>query len=546
MNALYVTGVNFYGILIHTLLYMCLTYTIMILSKKIEMSFIIVNVCEWLFGVISVLKIEMRGQEFVPWDLSLTNSLFELSGFVQLTSEVIIDIIIQTFFIIAITITQIYVFKEFCELPKKAGKVFLLILSSVVLILFPLKYKMVDMKYIVPEKKGFENFGPHRGINRFGAFFNFILELGITQVNENVNYSDEKVVELSDKYETYDIQCGQEYDNVIFILLESFVDFEKILNEDLDEDVLANYHKYSKKYTNNKMNVDVIGGGTANVEYQVMTMHSMDNYPEGIFPYMHYIKENMDALPMVFKKNGYNTTAIHTYKEGFYNRESVFGLIGFDKYISDDDFENPDFYGEYIDDMEIYNEIVKLIEKEDKSFIHAITMGTHSPYYKYSWYDGEDILLEEEFGEYYAAINNYLYCLQRTDEMLGKLIEYVENSEEKTLLIVYGDHFPLFNGILDDLGIISESDKCIDTEKYPELYETPYMVVSNVKEACIENRGSIEPNELGMYVLENVELKKLPWIYKVFYNYFEGKELKENYEIIQYDQLHGEKFWKEV
>lgn len=408
-----------------------------------------------------------------------------------------------------------------------------------------MNYKMIRMKYIVPERKGFENYGRYKGLNRYGAFFNFILDIGVIEVQETANYSDERIQELNKKYQGIELNGTEEYDNVILVLMESFVDFEEILKEDFADDIISNYHKYSKKYTNDKMKVEVIGGGTANVEYQAMTMHSMEGYPEGIFPYMHYIKEGVDALPQVFKENGYNTTAIHTYKEGFYNRDTVFELIGFDKYISDDDFENPDYYGEYIDDMEIYNKIVEVVEKEEKSFIHAITMSAHSPYYAHPQYKGEDILQEEKYGRYTTAINNYLYSLRKTDEMLGELIEYIEKSEEKTLLIVYGDHFPLLNVCLDDLGLIDHGEKCIDLEKYPELYQTPYMVVSNVKEN-VKSRGIIEPNELGMYILENVKLKNIPWIYKVFYNYFENMETEENYEIIQYDNLHGEKYWKGI
>ena len=545
MNLFYITNICFDGILIHMLLYMSLIATMICITKKVNLSYIILNTLEWLFGTISILKIETRGQEFVPWDISLIGNVFDLASFAQVTPEIVLSILGQLFLIIALTIVQIYVFKEFCEIPQKRGKIFIIFLTAILFIVFPFKYKTFRMKYIVPERKGFENYSRYKGINYYGAFFNFILDIGVAEVQETVEYSDEKIKALNEKYQTIDFEGAEEYDNVVLILMESFVDFEEILKEDFKDDIIPNYHKYAQKYTNDKMKVDVIGGGTANVEYQVMTMQSMDSYPEGIFPYMHYIKEEIEALPQVFKENDYTTTAIHTYKEGFYNRDSVFELMGFDKYIAEEDFENPQYYNDYIDDVEIYNQIVKLIETEEKSFIHAITMSAHSPYYAYPQYEGKDILKEEDYGRYAIAINNYLYNMKRTDEMLGKLIEYIESSDEKTLLIVYGDHFPLLNVCLDDLGLIEKDENCIDIEKYPKLYETPYMVVSNSNQK-IESRGLINPNELGMYILKNVKLKEKPWIYKVFYNYFENLETEQNYEIIQYDDLHGEKYWKGI
>lgn len=532
----------FDGILIHTLLYMCLVYTIMCFTKKIKFSYIFVNFLEWLFGTISLLKIATRGQEFVPWDLSLAGNVLELVNFAQITPELIISLLLRTFFIITITFIQIYLFDYLCEIPKKVGKYVILGISIVAFLFFPLKYKFLRMKYIVPERKGFENYGTYKGMNYYGAFFNFILDIGTASVEENEDYSQEKIANLNEKYENYHIDGSEEYDNVIVILMESFVDLEKILQEEFEEDIIPNYHKYTQKYPNDKMKVDVIGGGTANVEYQVLTMNSLENYPEGIFPYMHYIKEEIEAFPNVFKENGYSTTAIHTYKEGFYNRDNVFELMGFDKYISDDDFENPDYYGEYIDDLEIYNKIIEIIENEDKSFIHAITMSAHSPYDLYN--SSGDTLKGERYGEYATAINDYLYNLKRTDEMLGKLIEYTEKTDEKTLLIVYGDHFPLLTICLDEIGLIEKGETCISVEKYPELYEAPYMVISNVAERKIKSRGNVRPNELGMYILDNVKFEKLPWIYKVYHDYFENNSEKENYEIIQYDELHGEKYWR--
>ena len=291
MNLFYIKNICIDGILIHMLLYMSLISTMICLTKKVNLSYIILNILEWIFGTISILKIETRGQEFVPWDLSLIGNVFDLASFAQVTPEIILSILGQLILIIALTVIQIYVFKGFCEIPQRHGKVLIIFLTVIIFIFFPLKYKTFRMKYIVPERKGFENYGRYKGINHYGSLFNFILDIGVTEVQENDEYSNEKIRMLNEKYKDIDFKGTEEYDNVILILMESFVDFEEILKEDFRDDIIPNYHKYAKKYTNDKMKVDVIGGGTSNVEYQVMTMQGMDNYPEGIFPYMHYIKE---------------------------------------------------------------------------------------------------------------------------------------------------------------------------------------------------------------------------------------------------------------
>ncbi len=546
MNVFYVTSFDLRGSLVHLLLYMCLTYTLIILTKKITHSHVIVNVCEWLFGIINVLKIEIRGQDFIPWDLALIENTFDLAGFVQVSPEIWFSIFSQTFLIIAVTILQIYVFEENCEIPSSKGKIFIGVLSTIVLLFFPLKYKIITMKYIYPEEKGFANITRRGGTRSYGALFNFILELGVLEVEEVEGYSSEKISQIKKESEEYEFLQVEEYDNVILILMESFVDLEKVASVEFPVDSIPNYHKYQSKCINDDMNVDIIGGGTANVEYQVLTMHTVENYLDGIFPYIHYINEDVCAFPQVFKDNGYSTTAIHTYKEGFYNRDNVFELMGFDKYISDDDFENPEYYGEYIDDVEIYEKIVEILSEEEKSFIHAITMSAHTPYYKTMSYEETVYFSEEEYGRNAIGINNYLNSLRRTDKMLGELIEYIKGSDEKTLLIAYGDHFPSFPTFLGDIGVTQQNEDGIDANKYPQLYKTPYIVFSNIKSDKLESRGALKPNELGMYILQNVKLEKIPWIYKFYAKYFESKETNENYEMIQYDQIHGKKYWKEV
>ena len=93
------------------------------------------NILEWIFGTISILKIETRGQEFVPWDLSLIGNVFDLASFAQVTPEIILSILGQLILIIALTVIQIYVFKEFCEIPQRHGKVLIIFLTVIILLL---------------------------------------------------------------------------------------------------------------------------------------------------------------------------------------------------------------------------------------------------------------------------------------------------------------------------------------------------------------------------------------------------------------------------
>ena len=128
--------------------------------------------------------------------------------------------------------------------------------------------------------------------------------------------------------------------------------------------------------------------------------------------------------------------------------------------------------------------------------------------------------------------------------MLGKLIEYVESSEENTLLIAYGDHYPIIYSIPKYEGIVEENDENLTPEKYPILFETPYIVVSNAQKD-IDLKTNMIPAEMGMYILENVKLEKISPVDNAIYSYFKEELGEDEYKLIQYDNVQGESYWKQ-
>ena len=184
---------------------------------------------------------------------------------------------------------------------------------------------------------------------------------------------------------------------------------------------------------------------------------------------------------------------------------------------------------------------MELIENQEKSFITATTMGTHAPYDDFMFGQYEE-WVENLSDVNLLEFNNYIQKLRELDRVLGMLIEYVENSDEKTLLIAYGDHFPALYDIAEMANVIKDDDQNLTPEKYPVLFEVPYIIFSNVQEN-IELEEKINPSKIGMYILDNVKLEKISPVYRAIYSYFKGEMNKENYELLQYDNVQGDSFW---
>ncbi|WP_282434452.1 sulfatase-like hydrolase/transferase [Desulfosporosinus acididurans] len=54
----------------------------------------------------------------------------------------------------------------------------------------------------------------------------------------------------------------------------------------------------------------------------------------------------IEALPSILHRQGYATSAIHTYDNWFYNRNNVYKEMGFDKFISKEFFDRPEYKGQ--------------------------------------------------------------------------------------------------------------------------------------------------------------------------------------------------------
>src|SRR5690606_1038841 len=108
------------------------------------------------------------------------------------------------------------------------------------------------------------------------------------------------------------------------------------------------------------------GGGTSNVEFEVLTGFSNMFLPPGSVPYQQYIKNELPAMPRYLAENGYQTTAIHPYPKWFWNREEVYKHLGFEKFIDIDGFSDPLYKGPFVSDEQVTNTIIEQTEQSKK------------------------------------------------------------------------------------------------------------------------------------------------------------------------------------
>ena len=87
----------------------------------------------------------------------------------------------------------------------------------------------------------------------------------------------------------------------------------------------------------------------------------------GSIPYQQVItnKKEIPSIPTALKKEGYYTSAIHSFGRTFFKRDDVYKVLGFDKFNAADTMENVDVDGDYISDLAMSKEIIAELEKQN-------------------------------------------------------------------------------------------------------------------------------------------------------------------------------------
>ena len=327
-------------------------------------------------------------------------------------------------------------------------------------------------------------------------------------------YKKEQVVKIVEKLEAeYNEEILKKEqieitpENIIVIMNESWADLELINEIKSDNDFMPYVKSLREKFSNGYIHVPVFGAGTAETEYEMLTGNLKYFLPTGSVAYKLYAKEPEYGLAYALKEQGYQTVAVHPYFGENWNRKSVYEKMRFDDFISMENWNAPmDALRTFASDSSTYDRILRLYENKkqgEKLFTFCVTMQNHGGYDTDSAGDFINTVSLNYESEYPLA-ETYLSEVNVTDAALKKLIDYFEDSNENTMIVMFGDHLPaiekefyeeLFGKKIEDLTI----------EELQKRYMTPYIMWTNY--ACERKVEDISSNYLGSYILECAGLK---------------------------------------
>lgn len=220
---------------------------------------------------------------------------------------------------------------------------------------------------------------------------------------------------------------------------------------------------------------NVTGGGTTNTEFEFLTGCSMANFGPGVYPYTVYDLSRAEGLPRQFSALGYATTAMHPQIGTNWNRVNAYSDLGFDRFLTIDDFEGSDTLRGHVTDRATYDKVLDVLASgSEPQFIFDVTMQNHSGY--------DTGLLGEEDTTHLSIdgaddplVDEYVSLIRHSDEDLEYFIERLRELDRPVVLVFFGDHQPYLTQGYNDLWYPGEDA----AEHARRVYQTDYVVWAN-------------------------------------------------------------------
>lgn len=328
-------------------------------------------------------------------------------------------------------------------------------------------------------------FNPMRSYQQYGSIACFARGIKLSVPEKPNGYSLKKVEEITSKYTSDTVDSNKKRPNVIVVINEAFSDPQVLGDIETNEDYMPFIHDLMKNgnCVSGTTYASIVGGQTANTEYEFLTGNSMAFLPKGTVAFQLYLRHAMPSLVTELKSEGYTgNSATHLQKARNYNRDKAYPLLGFDKFYDYTNMIVPFVkMRNNATDQCTYDNITHDYEQQRKStdapyFGYTMTIQNHSSYdVPFDNFDDKRIVVENADA---TDLGYYLSLIKYSDEMFENLINYYKNTDEPTVIFLTGDHQPRIHDESMD-SITNGEWRNWNDEEMMRRYEVPFLIWAN-------------------------------------------------------------------
>ncbi|MEG2093583.1 MAG: LTA synthase family protein [Lachnospiraceae bacterium] len=479
----------------------------------------------WLFlGTINGCILLKRVTPFSYTDLKLINDLFTMQSSYFTNAEAIAVIILVACVIWLI----VHLWRKG---PIYTGKQhrFVSLLSIVALAFFvPTVTQAAVSNNILASY--FENIA--QGYQDYGFVYSFSASVVDRGMKAPRDYSQESV-DTALAAETKEVSNTEDMPNIICVLLESFVDPSEYNFLQYSQNPVPNFENLAANYSSGYLTVPVVGAGTANTEFEMLTGMGMQFFGLGEYPYKTILKTNScESIASDLKPLGYGTHVVHNNGGNFYSRANAFSQMGFDTFTSKETMNIQEYtpIGSWPTDNILVSEVEKSLNStQQQDFVYTITVQGHGAYPSEKVIENPEIVVS---GADTPEMNNqweyYINELHEVDKFIANLTNMLSQRDEKTVVVFFGDHLPTMG--------LTEADM-----KSGSIFKTNYVTWNNFG---MEKKDQ----ELSSYQLLASITDQLGIHEGTMFQFHQSSDYQitpdtsKNMELLQYDVLYGNRY----
>lgn len=266
--------------------------------------------------------------------------------------------------------------------------------------------------------------------------------------------------------------------DVLLVLNESFFDPAILAGVD-DCELLPSWCALREQGRWGTLTVPTYGGNTTRTEFELLTGVPFARLEGLDYPYVTVVTRPLRSLVWMLRDQGYETVALHNHHGYFWNRNTAFPRLGFERFIGLEELGRRVEMGFFADDRMLdaaLDELLDLPADAPPRFLFVVTMENHGP-----WNERRRERLPDDLEGYRvpaaalaipgAPLQQYLFHADRSVRQLERLWRRVARRERDTLMIVFGDHLPGLSRTFEAVGF--------DDGGVASGQVTPFLVLAN-------------------------------------------------------------------
>ena len=420
--------------------------------RNVFFSSALVGLIAGVMSLINRVKLTIRGEPFVPRDISLIKEAADAAGSYDMTLpwfQIGCLVVMTAVFIVLGVLLPL---KKSEDAPKKRGalvRVMGFVLCLAVLVgAVGLVYSSTDLY------NSFETTEPYNLSsvnNELGFVYYFCYHFSTYKIEKPEGFDRDEAASWETGYESAPDAADV---NVVFVMNEAFSD---ILNEDVfvfpeGENPMEVYNTLAEGENAwaGHIVVPYFAGGTADTEFDVASgmQTNLLNPAAPSLTAFRTVNRDLDSIFRIFGADGYTSCFMHPGQSWFYNRENVYDWFGADESFFVEDFD-AEYKGSWVTDESVLRELISRFEEKSAGggldFTYAVTIQNHMSYTaeKYGDYVCPEVETTAELSpEIQTAVNVYAEGIRDANAMLEDLTEFYSEQSEPVLLVFFGDHLP--------------------------------------------------------------------------------------------------------